>query len=271
MLSIIMLWYFIGVALAVEELQVGKLYHLDQSNSLRTYHIKTNYQRTEITIECLSNINSVQWSDRLENTYQCHKDAAICGSTTGCGFSFVYVGACISDMYVVVDASLSATFSFNANYLEGACDPVVENDYTYCGALSYNDCNRCGTKCRLAECSDRYQNVVANLCLPSHVDKHEIEERCFTIADASISDWKDECKDEEVDSSSVGTVLLICFLVVTFLSFIGSVAFYHWRLRKTGQPPVNCPKFCPQALFPRTEVKPAAARSMYSPPEFYSE
>lgn len=184
----------------------------------------------------------------------------------------MYVGSCVSDMYFVVEAGVGGTFNFFANYLEGACDPVVENDYTYCGALTYQNCDRCNSKCRLAECKSKDNAVVADLCLPSHVSMAEIEERCYAVMGSETYDWKSECSSSEADSSSIGTVLLICFFGVTFLAFVGSVGWYHWRLRKTGQVPLTCPGFCPHALFPpQPEVKPPPRSSSYSPPEFYSD
>lgn len=173
-------------------------------------------------------------------------------------------------MYIVVDADKDAAFVFNAVYLDGACDPVVENDYTFCGALGYDDCDRCDSKCRLAECFSKQDEIVAKMCLPSHIEMSEMEDRCYSIKDAVSYDWRSECKHSEANASSVGTILLICCFVALFVAFVGSVAWYHWRLRKTGQPPMTCPKFCPRALFPQPEAK-QPPRSSYSPPEFYSD
>jgi hypothetical protein len=101
---------------------------------------------------------------------------------------------------------------------------------------------------------------------------NEIKDRCFSVMEAVSYEWKQECKHAEPDKSSVWTVLLILLFVMLFIAFIGSVGCYHWRLRKTGEAPMKCPDFCPQALFPQPEVRqPARSSSAYKPPEFYSD
>jgi hypothetical protein len=76
-----MLWCLLGVALAsVEELHVGKRYILQPSRLTTTYHINTNYQRTEILVECLDDIDYVQWSDSIGPNFECGAESALCGS-----------------------------------------------------------------------------------------------------------------------------------------------------------------------------------------------
>jgi hypothetical protein len=95
--------------------------------------------------------------------------------------------------------------------------------------------------------------VVADLCLPSHVSLSEIEERCYAISGTASYSWKEACKSADINSTSAGTILLLVLLLVLFISLIGSVGWYHWHLRNTGEPPILCPKFCPRALFPVPE------------------
>jgi hypothetical protein len=185
--------------------------------------------------------------------------------------SQVFIGACISDMYLVVNGK-HPSLVVQAKYVEGACDPIPENDYTFCGALSYDNCDRCDSRCRLAVCRNRKEEDLADLCLPNDVSMNEIKDRCFSVMGAVSYDWKEECKHAEADQSSAWTIVLILLFVLLFLAFIGSVGFYHWRLRKTGEAPIKCPRFCPQALFPQPEVRqPARSSSAYRPPEFYSD
>lgn len=122
------------------------------------------------------------------------------------------------------------------------------------------DCDRCDGQCRLADCKRILKGtfdyeVIATLCLPYSIDDKEVKNRCEAHKDIHLSEWRQDCSGNiDIDSIGLWSSIAIGLLMVVYFGFIGTVGWYNYKFRRTGQPPIKCPRMCPEALFPRPMV-----------------
>jgi hypothetical protein len=68
---------------------------------------------------------------------------------------------------------------------------------------------------------------------------------------------------------SAGAVIAIVVSISAFLTVVGVIAWYRIRYNQSnGQPPMRCPLWCPNFLFPKAKPR-TEVTGTYVPPEFY--
>ena len=203
---------------------------------------------------------------------ECPKGSSFCEEIKDLETSKFDIGSCMGDLYLYIKAKEKTAIGVSTQYKNGEkCDSIGENLYTKCGSMTYSECDKCGDECRLANCTrnkryDSEEKVLAHLCLPESIDMYELDDRCKAYKDVDIGIWKEKCDDSLLPSSvGFGTIIILVIIMISFFGFVLVVAWYNFQLKKTGQPPIQCPAFCPDILFP--SPKPMAEQSFYSPPE----
>lgn len=264
------------LAFDLTEIQVGQISKsISVPKGCSVFHIGTNYQRTSLHFSTDTlDLEYIRWANILTETCdrpKCPLDSTVCGEVQSMTSSESIIGTCISDLYIYVKAKADTKFHLAVQYITGECDKIVENLYTQCGSMNYAECDRCDDECRLAECirSKRYnseEKILMNLCLPYTVSDDEISERCLSYKGVDVGTWKQDC-DNSIDIGSVGagTVVALVLIMMSFFGFVGAVAWYNWKMKMTGTPPIKCCKFCPDVLFPRPRQM--QMPSSYRPPD----
>lgn len=276
--------------LTFTEVPVGDQRSFVQANNCTAYHALLNYKRTQLHILPLLGSATFMWTNMkftectADTVDVCPLSSVICGIATGDHPIEVNIGTCTDDLYVYVWDPEHAhaeqeleNVEFIVLYAEGqkACDSVEETDLAICGAMNEKQCDVCDGECRIARCrekkTDRIQGI---MCLPTNTTIEEITDRCTAFKNNESGEWKREC-DMTVRTGDVGALyaFISSVLILAYLCLCVSVFWYNFYMKRAGRPPVHCPRFCPDLLYPRvTEVQPAAVRSSaYQPPEFYSD
>lgn len=237
---------------------------LGLSIGCEAFHVGVNFQRTEVHFwpENKDKISWIHYSDILYEKCEnkCSSNAALCGEISESNASEVIIGACIEDLYIYIKASGKTSITIASNYLSEKCDHINENPYTQCGSMNYEECDRCGDNCRLAECikeqrPNEKEKLIMNLCLPSNTSTSEVNEKCQGHINVDSGRWKQDC-DDTIKIGNIGALTLIA-LVVTMMGFFGLfgvVFWYNWKMRINGVPPIKCCRLCPDMLFPRSSI-----------------
>lgn len=276
-----MFYIFINAALAFDVTEI-KVASSQNSFTLTTgcqvFHLGTNFQRTEVHFwpDIESKINWIHYSDLLYDVCdnKCPSNAVLCGEISGSSASEVIIGACVGDIYIYVKAASKVSLTITSNYIQGKCDPIPENLYTKCGSLNYEECDKCGDDCRLAECikeerSKQEEELIMSLCLPYDSSDYEINSRCKGHVHVDSGRWKQDC-DNSLNIDSVGsmTIIALVLIMIFFFGFFALVTWYNWRMKSDENPPFRCHRICPEMLFPRrVNRRMDEDESGYRPPE----
>ncbi|OMJ68825.1 hypothetical protein SteCoe_33619 [Stentor coeruleus] len=252
---------------------------LSLSSGCQAFHLGINFQRTEVHFWPNSDgkISWIHYSDILYEKCdnKCPSDSVLCGEISESTTSEVIIGACVGDLYIYVKTTAKASLTIASNYLDEKCDHIVENLYTKCGSMNYEECDKCGDDCRLAECirekrSNEDEKLIMSLCLPYNVSDDELNSRCSGHINVDSGKWKKDCSDSiYIGSIGAGTIIALVIIMMAFFGFVGVVTWYNLKIKTTGHPPITCPRFCPEILFPRANVerRMRTEESTYRPPE----
>jgi hypothetical protein len=278
--------------LTFTEVQVGDGRSFAQGNNCTAYHTLINYKRTQMHILPLLGPSTFMWTNKRfdecnANTFDsCPLSSVICGMATGEHPLDINIGTCTDELYMYVwdpehahleEENRVENVEFIVIYkeLEKACDSVEESDLAMCGAMSEAQCDICDGECRVATCIEkRGERVQGYMCLPANTTDEEITDRCTAFKNNNSGGWKRVC-DMTVRTGDVGALyaFISSVLILAYLCLCVSVFWYNFYMKRAGRPPVHCPRFCPDLLFPRiTEAQqPTVRSSSYQPPEFYSD
>ncbi|CAG9318845.1 unnamed protein product [Blepharisma stoltei] len=266
----------------IEEIKLGTINDYTLKTGSHAFKARANFHRLKITaMPNGEGFDQIRWTDKLstsldETTFlKCPKDSAICGDAIDPSTNVqITIGACVDEIYIYVKVSKESTLSFSGSYYQGDCDPIEENLYTKCGAMTYAQCDVCGDECRLAFCKKRSRDgkdpeVKTSLCLPYNVTAEELTDRCDDYMNVDYGEWKDSCnKSLEIGNIGALTIIMLVLMTIAFFGFIGIVTWYNFKLRTTGKPPIKCFKFCPEILFPHPrQAQPAQPLRGYQPPD----
>jgi len=269
-------------AFDIQEIKLGTINDFNLKVGSHAFKARANFHRVKITsMPNGEGIDQIRWTDKLstsldDTTFQkCPKDSAICGDAIDPNTNVqITIGACVDEIYIYVKISRDSMISFSGSYYQGDCDPIEENLYTRCGAMTYDQCDVCGDECRLAFCKKRqYEKepeVKTSLCLPYNVTAEEINDRCDDYMGVDYGEWKESCnKSLEIGNIGALTIITLVLMTIAFFGFIGTVTWYNFKLRTTGKAPIKCFKFCPEILFPRPTRQAQSAQPLrgYQPPD----
>lgn len=252
---------------------------LSLTSGCQAFHIGTNFQRTEVHFWPSSDgkISWIHYSDILYEKCdnKCPSDSVLCGEISESTTSEAIIGACVGDLYIYVKTTAKASLTIASNYLDGKCDHIVENLYTKCGSMNYEECDKCGDDCRLAECirekrGNENELLIMSLCLPYNASEEELNSRCQGHVHVDSGKWKQSCSDSiDIGSIGAGTIIALVIIMIAFFGFVGVVTWYNLKIKTTGNPPIRCHRFCPEILFPRANAgrRQRVEESTYRPPE----